>query len=203
VPLLTGTTADEWSMFHLLARTERPLDHERSCGAASGSSRPWFGAVTGRGVVEVYRRSRPDATPDDLWVAIGTDVAFRLPKVELLEAQGPHAPTWAYHFAHRSPAFGGLLGACHAIEIPFVFDVLHKPGIPALLGDPDDALQDLASATSQAWLAFAQAGDPRHEALPDWAPYDVERRAVMELATERRLLEDPGADERTLWSTLL
>jgi hypothetical protein len=34
-------------------------------------------------------------------------------------------------------------------------------------------------------------------------PYDPERRAVMELAAERRLLEDPGAAERTLWSTLL
>ena len=29
-----------------------------------------------------------------------------------------------YEFAWRSPQFGGRLGACHALEIPFVFDTL-------------------------------------------------------------------------------
>jgi para-nitrobenzyl esterase len=203
IPLLAGTTAEEWAMFHLPTRAQGPLGAEQLVRWTDRLLDALGAAGDPVEVVDVYRRSRPGATPDDLWIAIGTDIAFRLPKVQLLEAQGAHAPTWAYHFAHRSPAFGGLLGACHAIEIPFVFDVLDKPGIPALLGDPDTALRDLAAATSQSWLAFAHAGDPRHEALPDWEQYSVGRRAVMELATERRLLEDPGAAERRLWSGLI
>jgi len=31
-----------------------------------------------------------------------------------------------YEVAWPSPAFNGLFGACHALEIPFVFDTLDK-----------------------------------------------------------------------------
>jgi hypothetical protein len=33
----------------------------------------------------------------------------------------PCARTFAYEFAWRSAAFGGALGACHGVELPFVF----------------------------------------------------------------------------------
>src|SRR3712207_6878860 len=49
----------------------------------------------------------------------------RVPAMRLADAHAP-APgtTYAYEFAWTSPAFGGRLGACHGLEIPFVFDTL-------------------------------------------------------------------------------
>jgi para-nitrobenzyl esterase len=202
--LLTGTTTEEWALFHLPSRAQKPLDDERLARWCDRLLTALGAEGEAAEVLDVYRRHRPGATPDDLWIAIGTDVAFRIPMLQLLEAHGPHAPgSWAYSFAYRSPAFGGLLGACHAIEIPFVFDVLDGPGVGALLGDVGPSQRALAAVVSQAWPAFAHSGDPRHESLPGWLPYDTERRPVMELALRPRLLEDPGAEERLLWAGLM
>jgi carboxylesterase type B len=97
-----------------------------------------------------------------------------------------------YEFAWRSPAFGGLLGACHGLEIPFVFDTL-GPG--AMLGPAlgDDPPQGLADAMHSAWVAFACRGDP------GWPPYDLDRRATMRFDTVATVVHDPRGPERALW----
>ncbi|OZI65101.1 carboxylesterase/lipase family protein [Bordetella genomosp. 1] len=56
-------------------------------------------------------------------------------------------------------------GACHCIELPFVFDTLDAyPGAPMLAGLDPAAAQDLADRTQRAWLAFIR-GD-----APGWPP---------------------------------
>ncbi len=197
VSLLTGTTADEWALMHLGARQK--MDDERLLRRADR-------AFAGRGAeaLDVYRRSRPDATTDELWVALMTDIVFRIPAIRLAEAQVAHQPdTWMYRFSHRSPAFDGRLGACHAIEIPFVFDNLARGGVEAFVGDTDDDLQRLAAVTSSAWLSFARTGDPGHEGLPTWPRYDEERRAVMDFDSTCQLLDDPEGAERVLYDGIL
>ncbi len=197
VSLLTGTTADEWALFQLGARQR--MDDERL-------GRRFERQFPGRGIdaLDVYRRSRPDATADELWVALMTDVVFRIPAVRLAEAQAAHQPdTWMYRFSHRSPAFDGRLGACHAIEIPFVFDNLARGGVGAFVGDTGDELERLAAVTSSAWLSFARNGDPSHEGLPAWPRFDAEHRAVMDLDSTCQLLHDPNGSERQLFDGVL
>ena len=80
-------------------------------------------------LVELYRRARPAAKPADLLFAIETDRIFRIPAIRLAEARAQHpGPTFMYRFDWESPALGGALGACHAVEIPFVFGALGAPG---------------------------------------------------------------------------
>jgi para-nitrobenzyl esterase len=98
----------------------------------------------------------------------------------------------------RSTAFGGLLGACHGLEIPFVFDNLGRSGVNLFTGDPPGG-QELATAMHRAWLAFARGGDPNHDGLAPWPRYDTTRRATMEFGPQCRVLDDPMGDERTLW----
>jgi carboxylesterase type B len=95
-----------------------------------------------------------------------------------------------YEFAWRSPQFDGRLGACHSLEIPFVFHTLGN-GSEALLGLTPP--QPLADTMHGAWVAFTTNGDPR------WPPYDLQRRATMRFDTTSRVLEDPLARERVLW----
>ena len=90
---------------------------------------------------------------------------------------------------------GGVLGACHALDVPFVFE--EQGSAPILLGD--DPPQALVDAVHGAWVAFARTGDPGGGPLVDWPPYDVERRAVMDFDVVTRVVEDPRRDQRVLW----
>jgi para-nitrobenzyl esterase len=149
--------------------------------------------------VATYRASRPDANPADVAIAITTDHMFRIPAVRLAEAHASAGGrVWMYLFSWRSRAFGGRLGATHALEIPFAWNNLDKPGVAALLGEGATP-QALADTMHAAWTAFAHRADPNCAELPAWEPYCAERRAVMELGERVGLLEDPAAAERTLW----
>ena len=52
-------------------------------------------------------------------------------------------------------------GACHCIELPFVFDTLPAyTSAPMLAGLPAEQAQQLARATQQAWIAFIRGETP-------------------------------------------
>jgi para-nitrobenzyl esterase len=197
IPLLAGTTRDEWKLFDLLGRT-RPTDDDGLLRRATAM----FGDGSAA-AIDAYRGSRPGAAAGEVWAAVVTDMAFRIPAIRLLEAQGAHAPTYGYLFTWASTAFAGRLGSCHAIEIPFVFSNLAKKGVEFFLGGLDDRAHALAAATSEAWLAFAKTGSPAHDGLPDWPAYDTARRATMVLGPEQEVVDDPGAAERVLWDGIL
>ena len=201
IPLIVGTTAEEWRIFHLM--TQRSIDDDRLRRAVN-----WLvGAERADALLDTYRQARPGSRADDLWVALSTDWVFRIPAVRLAEAHAKAATTpstYLYEFGFKSTAFGGALGASHVVDVPFVFDNLDKAGVELFLGPLDEAAHRLATATSGAWLAFARSGRPAHEALPDWAPYTQERRATMVLAAEGcELVDDPRAAERVLWDATI
>ena len=124
----------------------------------------------GRGaLVASYRSRRADETSLDLWTDIGTDAVFRIPAIRLAETQLAHGPVWMYLFTWETPVFGGILKACHALEIPFVFDTLGHAVM--FTGDAPER-QGIADAMHAAWIAFARTGDPNVAALPEWPAYD-------------------------------
>lgn len=95
-----------------------------------------------------------------------------------------------YEFAWRSPRFDGGLGACHGLEIAFVFDTLGYEAEPLAGSDPP---QQLADTMHAAWVSFAAKGDP------DWPKYDLGRRATMRFDTTSEVVDNPRSAERTLW----
>jgi para-nitrobenzyl esterase len=139
--------------------------------------------------VAAYSSQRPDATPGEVLVALGTDFVFRIPTIRAAEARfGASAPTFLYEFGWRTEVEG--LGACHALEIPFVFDALGTTG-EAMAGG--DAPQSVADAMHRAWVEFVASGEP------GWVPFTPERRALMRFDLEPELVEDPAADVLELW----
>jgi carboxylesterase 2/para-nitrobenzyl esterase len=138
-----------------------------------------------------YRAAHPGASSGDLLAAIQTDWYWRIPAIRLADAHAKNSSaTWMYEFAWRSPQFGGFLGACHSLEIAFVFDTLGCETEPLLGPTPP---QQLAGAMHGAWVAFATSGDP------GWPRYDLSRRATMRFDTTSRVVDDPLTRERTLW----
>ena len=90
--------------------------------------------------------------------ALDSDRTFRVPAIRLAEAQAPHQPrTYKYFFTWSSPARRGTLGACHALELPFVFGTLDAPTMDRFAGKGPDA-EALATRMMDAWIAFAKSG---------------------------------------------
>jgi para-nitrobenzyl esterase len=122
--------------------------------------------------------------------------------VRLAEAHaGSGGRTWKYLFSWKSRAFGGRLGATHALEIPFAFNTLDRPGVDAMLG-PGERPDALAQRMHAAWTAFVQRGDPACEQTGPWNCYGPETREVMEFGARVGPLRDPGARTRALWEGL-
>jgi para-nitrobenzyl esterase len=164
VPLIVGTTRDESAFFALGNADLTSLDD-------AGLHR-WMRHITpdpdaGAQMVEVVReirRSRGEAIgPLQIWNAIATEHLFRVPSLELADAHARNAHqgvgTYYYLFTWESPAFGGSLGSCHAIDLPFVFGTVHNPVVQSFSGGGDEALE-LSAVVRTAWEGFARTGSP-------------------------------------------
>jgi para-nitrobenzyl esterase len=198
VNLVIGTTAEEWNLFQLQARSNGNVTDERllrRLARVVGDDRV-------ADTLAVYRDVGPATDLDGLFCAVMTDWVFRMPAIRVAEAQGAHAPRVSmYRFDYRSTAFGGVLGACHAIDVPFTFANLDRRGVELMLGGIDDATQRLAERTSRAWSSAARSGSPEHDELP-WPAYDAERRATCLLDRDVAVVDDPAGEVRQLWDEL-
>jgi para-nitrobenzyl esterase len=194
VPLLIGSNKDEAALFLAADPRRRRLDeHELRERVA-----PLLGDRLDD-VLTVFRASRPDASPWDLLIAIGSE-GTRSSSIRLADrklAGGP-APVHMYLFTWESDHLGGLFKAAHAMEVPFVFD---QPEVAPMTGSrPDRA--ELAAAMSVAWATFAWTGSPSHEGIGTWPAYDLESRATMIFDVPCRVENDPGRAERLAWERL-
>ncbi|MEI5101792.1 carboxylesterase family protein [Streptomyces sp. PmtG] len=192
IDLLIGTTTEEGNLYLV------PLDTYATSTAgdvedAAARAHPDPGRLVG-----TYRASRPGASYGELRSAVMGDALFGAGSWALADAHaaGRESATYAYEFAWPSPALDGALGAAHAVDLPFVFDLAHLPqlhGPTALLG-PGEAPADLAARVHEAWMRFARTGDP------GWDPYDAERRTTQRIAAAWTPVDDPRGRERRAWS---
>jgi para-nitrobenzyl esterase len=200
IPLLSGTTRDEWRLFTFAAPKHYKLEEDVLHKRIAHRLRV-LGRDDARVLIERYRAERPAASPWELFDAIETDRHFRLPAIRLAEAQRRHQEhTYLYLFSWPSPAVRGLLGACHAIELPFVFGTLDAPHMARFSGSGPiaDALSQRAMDT---WIAFARTGRATHDGV-EWPSYDETRRSTVVLDAESALALDPQSSERLCWSDL-
>jgi para-nitrobenzyl esterase len=187
IDVLVGSNADEFRLYLVPQGTINAINEEILSKAIAAYGLP----VTE--TLATYRATRQQATPGDLLAAIGTDWHFRIPAMRLAEvhAQRDVGATYMYEFAWQPPTFDGRLGACHALDLPFVFDNLDKEGFEGLMGTHPP--QQVADAMHAAWVTFATNGNP------GWPQYDRKRRATMRFDTTSELVEDPRSAERVLW----
>ncbi len=152
-------------------------------------------------LVDTYRNARNRrgelTTPPEILSAIRTDIMFRLPAVNLVKAYCDYGQAaYNYLFTWKSPALGGALGACHALEIGFVFGTFDD----RFCGTGPEA-EKLSQNIQDAWLAFARNGDPSCESLGEWPQYCDNRKAMM-LGRECYVKEAPYEEERHIWDII-
>lgn len=199
-PLLLGMNADEQRLFVNLRHPMAPEAARARLARALGG-RVDDPATAAAALLDGYARLLPDASEAERLSAAETDLYYRLPMLRLAGARaGAQAPTFQYLFAWPSPALRGRLGACHALEIPFLFGTLEAPGMARFTG-ADDAARALSDRIIDAWSAFARDGTPR-AAVPDWQPWDPGARACWVADRECRMEAGAGEAALALWRTL-
>jgi len=189
VPTLLGSNRDEWALFDLFV--------PGSTAIVIAQLRSRFGAAVDR-MHAAYLAARSDGSAERAWLDLVGEVAFRIPMIRLAEAQARHAPVWMYRFDWSSPAFGGKLGAAHALELPFVWNVVDSPIGQLLLGG-DASAPPLARAMQTAWATFIRGAAPAAEDLPRWPIYEPPRRSTMTIDRESSVVDDPAGALRELW----
>jgi para-nitrobenzyl esterase len=187
IALLLGSNSDEQRLF-VVPTGLIDLVNEAT---ARGSARRY--GLNPESALDVYRAGHPEASPGFLMAALVTDWFYRIPAIRLAEAHAARgaAPSYLYEFAWQPSTFDGRIGACHASELPFVFDNLADKGMSKLLGDTP---QQLADTMHAAWVSFVTDGDP------GWPAYDAKQRTTMRFDLESGAVDDPRPAERELWT---
>jgi para-nitrobenzyl esterase len=197
VRVLIGTNAEEMKLFSLMDTRLSVLD---DANLVERVGRELGDEQVAADLVAAYRANRPGGTAADIWGDLQGDYIFRIPAIRLAERQSARDnAVFAYLFTWPSPAFGGALGSCHALEIPFAWNTLDHGMSHLFCGPPDDVSRRLASTMHEAWAAFARTGTPRAAGLPEWPTYDRDRRATMILDAACRVENDPGRADREAW----
>lgn len=190
VRLLVGHTRDEHRLFSLIdgilgqvtpAQAQTALD--LLAPAPDGPQR--------------YRATFPDATDEQLYELVNGDWLFRMPSLQLAEAQlAGGGRAHVYELTWPAPGLGGTLGSCHGLDIPLVFGTLTNGQPAALIGDPPSPVAVALSARMRrAWTAFAALGDP------GWPAYDADRRLTQVFDEVSTVASYPEDGSRRLWAS--
>ncbi|MEU7145312.1 carboxylesterase/lipase family protein [Nocardia sp. NPDC046473] len=170
VPVLIGANHDEYTSF-AAGRTITAEEY------------PTLLQMFGPHADAVATRYPLNAYPEPVlaWSAVMTDHVFACPIADASKSLVRTGPVYAYEFADQNAApLPGLpspspfpLGASHAFELPYLFDLPNTPS-PAT-----PAQKILSDKMIRYWSAFVRTGDPNSRGLPDWPRHTGDQDLVL------------------------
>lgn len=183
VPVLQGSTHDEWRLFVA-------LQNEFVSGPMTAAQYPTVIAnflqvppAQAAFFANVLYPLAAYSSPSVAFGALGTDVVFACGARTSNRLLSQHVSTYAYEFNDPNPPQLFLppvsfpYGAYHASEIQYVLGV--RPNVPAPAMTADQA--GLSDIMVSYWGRFAKNGNPNSRHTPDWAPYSVATDTVQSL----------------------
>ena len=188
VGLLVGHTRDEQRLFTALDGLLGDVSEEQAATALRVLAPEPDGERR-------YRDAFPDATAEELYELVQSDWLFRMPSLRLAEAQAAAGGrVHVYELGWSAPGMGGVLGACHGLDVPLVFGTLDRGQPAMLIGEPAPSeAEALSGAMRAAWVAFADHGDP------GWPAYEPDRCLVQSFDSESSVMPYPRERSRRMW----
>ncbi|MEU6665482.1 carboxylesterase family protein [Streptomyces sp. NPDC046727] len=194
VELLMGWTSDEYRLWLVPGGLLERVDRLGAVALAGAMARCHAGHEVPRG----YRALHPDAGAAEIVGQMVTDHLLRVPLHRLADAR----PGTSYLYEFAWPSRLPDLGACHALELGFVFATGDAPESKKLAGE--SAPQELCDAMHSAWVRFATTGDPGWPAWDGSHPVRIfgegephtahgPRDGAIDLWSTARTLSEPGA----------
>ena len=130
-------------------------------------------------LVRRLKGRRPGGTAADLLGDYISEKAFFAPSLRWAEqAAAAGRRAFVYSFDWQSP--GRRLGACHCLELPFVFGTWNAFSRAPMLADADiGRAQKIGASMRAAWLGFVTHGDPSVAEIPRWPAFGSASPEIM------------------------
>jgi para-nitrobenzyl esterase len=188
VPVLIGSTADEFTLFVAMTYLRRGgLPSYRTLMTDT------FGAEA-PAVAAQYPAERFGGSAALAYAAAVGDGMFSCPIDAMAASLAPRTPVYAYEFTDRTAPLPEPLravpfpvGAGHALELRYLFDM---GGAPAL----DGPQRELADQMVAYWSRFVTTGAPDVEGQPFWPRLDPQRPQRLSLQTPEPVVSTDFAE---------
>lgn len=198
ISIMVGSNRDEQKLFRGLTEID-----DRKLLSIVEKILPARARAQAGAMIKTYRveRAKRSERYDNAEIAsaLQTDARFRMPAIRLLEAQQEHnQQSYGYLFCFQSTTRPAM-GACHALEIPFVFGNLDAVGLVNDFVGNSANEKKLSANMMDVWISFARTGKPAHAGVGDWLPYDRKDRATMLFDISSAMAKKPFDRERMAW----
>jgi para-nitrobenzyl esterase len=172
------------------ARTRAPTKPEvLGPGCRSKLHAAQHGALAGSRVSSILNATRSSCNSNYLIQAAALTDASRGSATYVQAARKAElkkAPVWVYQWDWVSSMADAKFGAVHGIDVSAAFNNARD----AMLSTGAAAGKRIGHKFSSTWAAFAKTGNPNNPEIPDWAPFDAEKRAIMVFDGEPRVEND-------------
>lgn len=187
-PFVIGTNKDESRLWLMFDPNENQLDEH---GARIALEKRTSSAAD---VWDVYKSARPAYSPSQIVAAYDSDANFRKYAWNLLnKREKNNCSSWSYWFTWATPTFDGMLGSCHALDVPFFFANDEISGAEPIIGSGAPQKM-LAAATSAALARFADNSEP------GWPQYNSHDRPTYVFDNICQLQQEPDAELYDYWN---
>ncbi|MFX1445848.1 MAG: carboxylesterase/lipase family protein, partial [Promethearchaeota archaeon] len=207
IELLIGTNQDEIKLWTALNPNAPKIDKSKLLKRTTNLMKA-LGQDEQKAeqLIKTYQHARKDKEPiepQDIVDAYLTDFAFRIPSIRLAEVQSALQPnTYMYLFNWKLKMPGGVEGAIHALELPFVFGLLSEKAI-GIFPSKSEETEAISTKMMDSWTSFASTGNPNHKNISEWSSYSVGKRSTMLFGKEIKVVNGPLDDERASWDGIL
>jgi len=195
VDLLIGTNKDEANLFAMKRLKMAPINEEQL--------KPYMVRFKAEDQNKLKAAYKGYPSKSSI-LALITDGIFTMPSARFAELQSAHANTYMYRFDWASKPIKAVgLGACHGIELPFVFGSFNtKLGKKILLFADTKRIHELSNEIQQDWINFARTGNPNNPGTDNWKKYEPSVRTTLIFDKKNYTCTDPNCDQRKAWGTL-
>ncbi|WNH09217.1 carboxylesterase family protein [Thalassobellus suaedae] len=181
VAMLIGSDLNEFTYFNRNLITPKSLNQVKEIIGEK------FGAENVDKYISLYKKAYPESTePHEM---LGFDIFFRsgVLKQGAAKSKQGGAPVYMYFFSWKSPVNDGSLGACHGMELPFMFN---NVGLARTMTGGTKEAYILEDQISSAWINFVKTGDPNAKSLPKWEPYNPKTGTTMVFDYNCKIVND-------------
>ncbi len=175
IPMLIGTNQNEFVY---------NTDNRLTMDEAKEKLASRMGKEQSEKYVEAFGKVYPGFAPKDL---LNLDMFVRPSAVKQAMAKSAQKSANAYLYLFTWHPQGNVLGACHGMELPFMFNNISLQ--KEMTGATKDAYK-LADIMSSSWISFIKTGNPNVPGLPQWEPFNEKTGATMILDNHCRIVHN-------------
>lgn len=208
-PLLTGWNEDEYTFFAWERHDTESF--KLDFAGLQAKLEPQYGE-NAKKIIDVYRKSRPNASAPDIFVAISSITMMGLGSIDIAERKVKQngAPVYLYNFGYKSenkiPGTDYPMGTPHAMDISFKFnnEVPPKAGEQPRMSFGGNRPERFTASHhfAELWTTFARTGKPAAEGVPEWPAYNLVDRPTMRIDSTCEVINNRFKEEVDMWRSI-